>query len=152
MDWKETLEPYVKVTESVKSAALNPDAGESLIIGAVIISDAGPSTPTLISSQKEFLATYAAEDLTEDYVKSLNDLYSSDKGSSLASTMWLNAYRLAGAATMLVCRASKSTDILYTKPLSKSDLSDYVIKDTEILKRTAGKFKLVLDDSEGQQK
>ena len=55
--WKETLEPYVKVIESVKTAALNPTAGEDLIIGAVIISDTGPSTPTLITSQSEFLFT-----------------------------------------------------------------------------------------------
>lgn len=53
--WTETLEPYVKVIERVHTAALNPTAGESLIIGATLISDAGPAVPTLISSQSEFL-------------------------------------------------------------------------------------------------
>ena len=59
--WKQTLEPYVKVIESVKTMPINPTAGEDLIIGAVIISDAGPTIPTLITSQKEFLSTFAAE-------------------------------------------------------------------------------------------
>ena len=47
--WKQTLEPYVKVIESVKTMPINPTAGEDLIIGAVIISDAGPCTPQLIT-------------------------------------------------------------------------------------------------------
>ena len=55
--WTETLEPYIKVQERVKSATLNPSAGEDLIIGVALISDAGPSTPTLITSQQEFLST-----------------------------------------------------------------------------------------------
>ena len=43
--WKETLEPYVNVHEKVKTAALNPRAGEDLIIGCTIISDAGLANP-----------------------------------------------------------------------------------------------------------
>ena len=62
--WKETLEPYVKVHEKIKTAAINPTAGEDLIIGCALISDAGPSIPTLISGQSEFLATYAFRYLT----------------------------------------------------------------------------------------
>ena len=65
--WKETLEPYVKVIESVRTFPSNPNAGEDLIVGAVLISDSGPATPTLITSQREFLRTYAAQDLTQDY-------------------------------------------------------------------------------------
>jgi hypothetical protein len=76
--WKETREPYVDVHEKVKVAALNPRAGEDLIIGCALISDAGPSIPTLITSQSEFLATYSSEDLTKDYVSSLNKLYKGD--------------------------------------------------------------------------
>jgi hypothetical protein len=144
--WKETLEPYVKVIESVKTAPLNPTAGEDLIIGAVIISDAGPATPTLVTSQSEFLSNYAAEDLTEDYVKSLDDLYTSDPGSSLASTMWLNAYRLSGSANLLICRASKASGLVYSKPLKKSSLDEYVLKDTEVLRKVSGKFKIVIDN------
>ena len=143
--WKETLEPYVKVIESVKTAPLNPTAGEDLIIGAVIISDAGPATPTLVTSQSEFLSNFAAEDLTEDYAKSLDSLYISDPGSSLASTMWLNAYRLSGSANMLICRASRASGLIYSKPLSKKDQSDYILRDSEILKKVSGKFKFVID-------
>lgn len=142
--WKETLEPYVKVIESVKTVASNPTAGEDLIVGAVIISDSGPATPTLITSQKEFLKTYAAEDLTQEYTDSLDSLYTSDPGSPLASTMWLNAYRLAGSTNLLVCRASKAKDLIYAKPIDKGDQNSYVLKNTEILKRVPS-FKLVLD-------
>lgn len=56
--WKETLEPYSKVQERIRTTATVPVAGEDLIVGAVIISDAGPATPTLISGQKEFLSTF----------------------------------------------------------------------------------------------
>ena len=73
--WIETREPYIDVIERVHQAALNPVAGESLIIGITLISDAGPATPTLISSQSEFLSTYSSGDLTEDYINSLNNLY-----------------------------------------------------------------------------
>ena len=145
--WKETLEPYVKVIESVKTASLNPSAGGDLILGAVLISDSGPAEPTLITSQRQFLEVYAAEELTKDYVKSLDSLYTSDPGSSLASTMWLNAYRLAGSASMLVCRASRANDIIYTQPLH-GDGHDYILKDSEILKSVPS-FKIVIDDEGG---
>lgn len=145
--WKETLEPYVKVIESVKTSTLNPTAGNNLIIGTVLISDSGPSVPTLISSQKDFLSTFATEELTEDYVNSLNDLYTSDEGSSLASTMWLNAYRLCGSGNLLCCRASKASDLQYVKNLSSTDsASNYILRDSEILKRV-NSFKFVLDKS-----
>ena len=140
--WKETLEPYVKVIESVKTAVLNPSAGGDLILGAVLISDSGPSEPTLITSQSDFLKVFAAEELTKDYVKSLDSLYVSDPGSSLASTMWLNAYRLAGSASLLICRASKASNIIYSQPL-KEDYQDYVLKDSEILKSVPS-FRLVI--------
>lgn len=143
--WKETLEPYVKVIESVKTTPLNPTAGENLVLGAVIISDNGPADPTLITSQSEFLEIYASEELTKDYIKSLDALYTSDSGSGLASTMWLNAYRLAGSANLLVCRASRGGDVIYSKPLTDGMSGDYVIKDSEILKRISGGFKFVLD-------
>lgn len=142
--WKETLEPYVKVIESVKTVALNPTAGGDLILGAVLISDSGPSEPTLITSQSEFLEVFAAEEITKDYIKSLDDLYVSDPGSTLASTMWLNAYRLAGSASLLLCRANKADGVIYTKPLNNEVLGDYIIKDSEILKRVPP-FKFVLD-------
>ncbi|MDE7346012.1 MAG: hypothetical protein K2N48_04625, partial [Muribaculaceae bacterium] len=141
--WKETLEPYVKVTESVKSTPLNPTAGEDLIIGAVIISDAGPSQPTLITSQKEFLKTYAAEDLTQKYTDSLDALYSGEN-KSLASTMWLNAYRLAGSGNLLISRATKADGLVYAKTFDKNDSHDYIVKDSEIL-RSCNPFKFVID-------
>ena len=142
--WKETLEPYVKVYEKIKTAAVNPVAGEDLIIGAVIISDSGPSTPTLISSQSEFLSTYASKDLTKKYVESINTLYKGDD-SKLASTIWLNAYRLAGSATMLVVRANKAKDITFAKPLSKgTDQNAYILRDGQMLKKIP-EFKLVID-------
>lgn len=131
--WKQTLEPYIKVTESVKNSTLSTKAGEDLIVGAVLISDSGPGIPTLITSQSDFLAYYASEDLTEDYVKSLDNLYTSDPGSTLASQMWLNAYRLAGSTNLLVCRASKSSDVIYAKALGEA--GDFILKDSEILKR-----------------
>lgn len=146
--WKETLEPYVKVIESVKSTTVNPTAGEDLIIGAVIISDAGPSTPTLIKSQKEFLETYAAEEISQDYTDSLNDLYTGDN-KSLASTMWLNAYRLSGSGQLLVSRASKSEGLIYAKSLNGGDNADYILKDTEILKSVES-FKFVIDLGESE--
>lgn len=145
--WKETLEPYVKVIESVKTAPLNPTAGEDLIIGAVIISDAGPSVPTLISSQKDFLATYSSKDLNKDYTDSLNPLYTSDPGSNLASTMWLNAYRLSGSANLLVSRATKKGSGNYVKPIttdSNESRFEYIVKDTEILKKV-NPFRLSID-------
>ena len=142
--WKETLEPYVKVIESVKTAVLNPSAGGNLILGAVLISDCGPAEPTLITSQSDFLKVFAAEELTKEYVKTLDSLYVSDPGSSLASTMWLNAYRLAGSANMLICRASRANNVIYSQPL-KEDGFDYILKDSEVLKSVPS-FKLVIDE------
>lgn len=142
--WKQTLEPYVKVIESVKTMPINPTAGEDLIIGAVIISDAGPTIPTLITSQKEFLSTFAAEDISQEYTDSLDELYTGDN-KTLASTMWLNAYRLAGAGNMLVSRACKAEGLIYAKPLEKGKNADYVLKDNEILRAVNGGFKFVLD-------
>lgn len=141
--WKETPEPYVKVYEKVKTAALNPKAGDSLIIGCPIISDAGPSVPTLISSQSEFLATYASRDLTKDYIKSLNSLYKGDI-SDMAETMWLNAYRLAGSCSLLVVRASKSNDVFFAKSLERGDLGTYLLRDGQLLKLVQD-FKIVVD-------
>jgi hypothetical protein len=83
--WKETLEPYIKVQEKIRTAAINPTAGEDLIVGCTIISDAGPSTPTIIASQKAFLSTFASQDLTEDYMKSIDALYGNGK-DTVAST------------------------------------------------------------------
>lgn len=143
--WTQTLEPYIKVQERVKTAALNPVAGESLIIGAVFISDAGPSTPTLISSQSEFLSTYASKDMSQEYIKSLNSLYTGDD-KSLASTMWENAYRLAGSNTLLMVRASKATDIFFAAPLQKGDQNVYILRDGELMKKIEP-FKIVIDQS-----
>ena len=141
--WTQTLEPYIKVQERIKTAVLNPTAGESLIIGAVFISDAGPSTPTLITSQKEFLETYASQDLTKDYVESLNQLYTGDD-KSLAATMWANAYRLAGSNTLLMVRASKASDIFFARPLQKGDQNVYILRDGALMKKV-DPFKIVLD-------
>lgn len=142
--WKETLEPYIKVQERIHTAPLNPTAGEDLIIGATLISDAGPSVPTLITSQSEFLATYASKDLTEDYIKTLDKLYG-DGNDTIASTMWLNAYRLAGSGNMLICRAFKGNNIYFAKPLSKSDGNAYILKDGQMLKKVGEHVKFVVD-------
>ena len=142
--WKETREPYVDVHEKVKVAALNPRAGEDLIIGCALISDAGPSIPTLITGQSEFLATYSSEDLTKDYVSGLNKLYKGDI-SDMAETMWLNAYRLAGSNTLLVVRASKAKDIYFAKPLVKNDANVYLLRDGQLLKKIANEVKFVVD-------
>lgn len=141
--WTQTLEPYIKVHEEVKSMALNPTAGEDLIIGVTFISDAGPSTPTLIRGQKEFLATYTSQDLTQEYIESLNQLYTGDD-KTLAANMWANAYRLAGSNTILAVRASKADGMYFAKPLTKGDLNTYILKDGELLKKV-NSFKIVLD-------
>ena len=141
--WTQTLEPYIKVQERVKTMAQNPTAGESLIIGAVFISDAGPSTPTLITSQSEFLSTYASKDMSQEYIESLNTLYTGDD-NTLASTMWKNAYRLAGSNTLLMVRASKATDIFFAAPLQKGDQNVYILRDGELMKKVPS-FKFVLD-------
>lgn len=145
--WTQTLEPYIKVQERVKTVAQNPTAGESLIIGAVFISDAGPCTPTLITGQSEFLATYASQDMSQDYIESLNKFYEGDD-STLASTMWKNAYRLAGSNTMLMVRASKASDIAYVKPLNSSEenTDKWIVRDGEVLKGV-NSFKIVIDNS-----
>ena len=142
--WIETLEPYIKVQEQVHTATLNPVAGEDLIIGCVLIADAGPSVPTLISGQGQFLSTYSSQDITQEYLESLNNLYIGDD-AKLASTMWANAYRLAGSNTLLVMRASKAKDIFFSKPLQKGDLNTYILRDGSLLKYIQGGFKLVLD-------
>ena len=145
--WTETLEPYVKVTERVHTAALNPTAGESLIIGVTLISDAGPAVPTLISNQSEFLKNYSSGDLTESYLASLNNLYTDANNTgdkSVASNMWMNAYRLAGSNTLLVVRASKANDIYYSKPLNKVDYSTYILRDGELMKGFINKDKGIL--------
>jgi len=137
--WIETPEPYIKVQERVKTATQNPTAGESLIIGVAFISDAGPSTPTLITGQKEFLSTYASQDITKEYIEKLNDLYDGDD-KTLPATMWSNAYRLAGSNTLLCVRASKANGIYYTKPIAKPETQDtYILRDGELLKKV-GEF------------
>lgn len=141
--WKETREPYVRVHEKIKTAPINPTAGEDLIIGGVIISDAGPSTPTLITGQADFLSTYASQDLTKKYVESLNGLYKGDD-LTMAETMWLNAYRLAGSNNLLIVRASKADNISFSKPLIKDDNSSYILRDGQLLKKVP-EFKLVID-------
>ena len=146
--WKETLEPYVKVQEVVKTRTLAPTAGEDLIIGCVIVSDAGPSAPTLIQGQEEFVKTYSTYtkpiDVTENYIKGLDNLYGDGK-DTIASTMWQNAYRLAGSNNLLVVRASKGEDVLYSKGLDvKGDSNRYVLRDGELLKKVPN-FKIVLN-------
>lgn len=148
--WKETLEPYVKVQERIKSVTINPTAGEDLIIGCVVISDSGPTTPTLITSQKDFMKTYASEDISKSYVEGLNQFYTGGD-STLASTIWSNGYRLAGSNTLLVSRASSAQGVNFVKPLvSKTnggvlDNSTYVLRDGELLKRMSTPFKIVID-------
>jgi len=142
--WKETLEPYVKVYETVKSSTLNPSAGGELIIGCALISDAGPSVPTLISSQSEFLSTYSSADITADYISSLDRLYKKGDNTT-ASTMWMNAYRLAGSNTLLCVRASKANDIYFAKPLAKGDTNTYISRDGALMKKMSEPLKLVID-------
>lgn len=146
--WKETLEPYIKVHEEIKTTTLNPTAGEDLIIGVTLISDAGPATPTLITNQSEFIKTYASQDITKDYIESLNELYlGADKIT--AATMWCNGYRLAGSNTLLVVRASKANDLYFSKPLTSSSTDSmftYVLRDGELLKRIDSGFKMVIDN------
>ena len=144
--WKETLEPYVKVYETVKNSVLNPSAGGELIIGCALISDAGPSVPTLITSQSEFMKTYASRDITADYIGGLDQLYVGMGGNAVASTMWMNAYRLAGSNTILAVRACKATDIFAAKPLVKDSIDSYISRDGALMKRMADEsIKLVLD-------
>lgn len=141
--WKETLEPYVKVVETVRSSTLNPSAGGELIIGCALISDAGPSVPTLITSQSEFLSTYSSTDISADYIGKLDELYKDGK-DSVASTMWMNAYRLAGSNTLLCVRASKASDIFYVKPFGASDGS-YISRDGALMKRMSSPLYFKID-------
>lgn len=119
--WTETLEPYVKVIESVKDAPMNIDAGGELIIGGVIRTNAGPLTPTLIQGRKSLLETFVVgEELTEDDDITL-----------------LNAYRLLGSNQMLLCRASGLNGCIYLRELKEADLQEYVYKQGQILKRVS---------------
>lgn len=138
----EIKEPYVRVNERIVSSSVNPTAGEDLIIGCAIISDCGPGTPTLISSQKEFLEAFSSQDITSEYVQGMNSLYKGDD-STLASTMWLNAYRLAGSNSLLCVRASKAKDINFAKALVDSDNNTYILRDGQLLKSVPS-FKLVI--------
>ena len=144
--WNETLEPYIKVQEEVKTATLNPTTGEDLIVGCVIFADAGPSVPTLIRGQKEFKSVFASQEITEDYINSLNKLYDcGEKGDkTLPSTLWTNAYRLAGSNTLLVVRAGKSKGVNFVKSVEKNDFSTYLLKDGAVLKKVEP-FKIVVD-------
>ena len=150
-EWKQTPEPYIKVREKIRTAALNPTVGEDLIIGAAFVSDAGPSNPTLITSQREFLETYASGEVSKEYVEGLNRFYvgngtDGNYDSSLASTMWANAYRLAGSTKMLCVRACKSDNLYYVKPLDiNGGMDDYVLKDGNLLKKISSGFKFVID-------
>ena len=144
-EWKQTLEPYIKVQERVMTTALNPTVGEDLIVGVTFISDAGPSNPTLITGQKEFLKTYASSEVTKDYLAGIDSLYSGEMPSGLASTMWANAYRLAGSTTLLCVRASKGDNTYFAKPLEVADSDQkYILKDGELLKSVTG-FKITID-------
>ena len=135
---KEKLEPYIKVTERIRTTSVNPVAGEDLIIGAVIVSDAGPSVPTLITSQTEFLDTYASKDITEGYINGLKDYYDQ------APTMWANAYRLAGSCNLLVQRATKAKGVVYSVGIP-DDGNKYIYRDGELLKKVSN-FRLTIDD------
>jgi hypothetical protein len=141
--WKETLEPYIKVNERIRTTTIVPTAGEDLIIGATIISDSGPSYPVLITSQREFLNVFASQEITKGYIESLNNFYE-DGSSDVASTMWLNAYRLAGSTNMLIVRATKGADMNYVVPVSKNDNSVYIVRDGQLLKKTPS-FCLTID-------
>lgn len=147
--WKETLEPYIKVNERIRTTTIVPTAGEDLIIGATIISDSGPSYPVLITSQREFLNTFASQEITKNYIESLNDFYndSTDTNSDVASTMWLNAYRLAGSTNMLIVRATKGADMNYVVSLDDGDLSRYIVRDGQLLKQInpGNGFSLTID-------
>ena len=146
--WKETLEPYIKVYERIRTTTIVPTAGEDLIIGATIISDSGPSYPVLITSQREFLNTFASQEITKSYIDSLDNFYKDEDDESpdkLASTMWLNAYRLAGSTNMLIVRATKGADMNYVVPVGGSDESQYIVRDGQLLQRVTDGFSLTLD-------
>lgn len=135
--WKETLEPYIKVNERIRTTTIVPTAGEDLIIGATVISDSGPSYPVLITSQREFLNVFASQEITKGYIESLDNFYDDGTGtkSDVASTMWLNAYRLAGSTNMLIVRATKGADMNYVVSLDDGDNSKYIVRDGQLLKQ-----------------
>lgn len=125
------------------TTAMNPTTGEDLIVGVAFVSDAGPSNPMLIQGQKEFLETYASGEVTEEYLRKIDDLYA--EGGDTASTMWANAYRLAGSVSLLCVRASKADNLYFAKPLDADPGENtYVLKDGELLKRVEP-FKFVID-------
>lgn len=130
--WKRTSEPYVKVTENVIRTSIQPGAGGDLIIGCVVVSDTGPTTPTYITSRTEFKNTYFSKDLDKEYVTSLDQYY------NRASTMILNGVRLSASANLLVCRASGLKGVTYMKSLGLDKDTNYIIKQGEILKKTTG--------------
>lgn len=125
--WTETLEPYVKVIESVKQAPLNIDAGSELIIGGVIRTNAGPLRPTLIAGHKSLIETFTVGgEVTADDDITLQ-----------------NAYRLVGSNQMLLCRASGLNGSIYLRELKEADLNEYVYKQGEILKKSStAEFKI----------
>lgn len=125
--WNETLEPYVKVIESVKDAPLNIDAGGELIIGGVIRTNAGPLKPTLIAGHKSLVETFTVSgEVTADDDITLQ-----------------NAYRLVGSNQMLLCRASGLNGAIYLRELKEGDLVEFIYKQGEILKKcTSAEFKI----------
>lgn len=117
--WNETLEPYVKVIETVKEAPLNPDAGNDLIIGGVVRTNAGPLMPTYVSGRTQLLELYTTnEEITADDDITLK-----------------NAYRLLGSLPMVICRASGMNGCTYMRELKSADLMEYLYKEGEILKK-----------------
>lgn len=117
--WNQTDEPNVKVIESVKETPLNIDAGGDLIIGGVIRTTAGPLTPTYIAGKKSLLDTFT-----------VNGELTADDDITL-----LNAYRLAGTNSLLLCRASGLNGCIYLREIKESDLNEYVYKQGEVLKK-----------------
>lgn len=145
-EWIQKAEPYIRVQERVRTTSLNPTAGDGLIIGCSIIADCGPATPTLITSQSDFIKMYASQELTEGYLDSLNRLYTGSN-KSLAATMWANAYRLVGSNSLLVTRASAAEGINYVKPLITTDkTSSYILRDGELLKKMPAPIEIALEE------
>lgn len=139
----EVKEPYVRVSEKIVSTSLNPTAGEDLIIGCSLIADSGPAI-ALVRDQKEFLEYFSSQPITKEYLNSIDSLYEGDD-KNLASTMWLNAYRLSGSCNLLVVRATKGKDLYFSKPLSKgAENAAFIVKDGQLLKKVP-EFKLVVD-------
>lgn len=129
--WNQTDEPNVKVIESVKETPLNIDAGGDLIIGGVIRTTAGPLTPTFIAGKKSLLDTFT-----------VNGELTADDDITL-----LNAYRLAGTNSLLLCRASGLNGCIYLREIKESDLNEYVYKQGEILKKVTEVSISITEDS-----